>query len=72
MKKFHRKLARVIQKNKYELIFIDGILLYEDPQLVCMLDKKYFIDLEKEECYRRRLNRSYILKVCAYYIVLII
>jgi uridine kinase len=63
MKKFHRKLAKLIKSNKYEHIFIDGILLYDDAKLVCMLDKKYFIDLEKEECYRRRLSRNYILEV---------
>lgn len=62
MAKFHRKLKKVIKSNKYEFIFIDGILIFEDEKLLKMLDRKYFLDLDKEECHRRRLNRQYILE----------
>ena len=62
MKKFHRKLVKLIKSHKYEHIFIDGILLYDDAKLTGLLDKKYFIDLDKQECQRRRLGRQYILE----------
>ena len=39
--------------------FSDGILLFEDEKLLKKLDKKFFIDLNKEECYRRRQTRNY-------------
>ena len=38
---------------------LDGILLFEDEKLLKKLDKKYFVDLDKEECYRRRQTRNY-------------
>ena len=39
----------------------DGILLYEDEKLFNMLDKRYFININKEECFRRRQTRNYII-----------
>ena len=67
MPKFHRKLRKIIKSNKYEYIFIDGILIFEDDKLLKMLDRKYFLDLDKEECHRRRLSRQYILEDTANY-----
>lgn len=61
LKKFHRELTRLIKLSKYEFIFIDGILLFDDEKLYKMLDKKYFLDLNKEECCRRRQTRQYLL-----------
>lgn len=62
MKKFHAHLSSLIRSGKYAYIFLDGILLFEDDKLNKMLDKKYFIDLDKEECHRRRKNRHYIIE----------
>ena len=67
MKKFHRKLEKIIKSGKYDLIFLDGILLFEDEKLNKMLDRKYFLDLDKEECYRRRQTRNYIIADTAKY-----
>ena len=62
MKKFHFNLSKLLCTEKYKYIFIDGILLYEDEKLVNMLDRKYFLDLDKEEAARRRKNRQYIMR----------
>lgn len=62
MKKFHSNLSKLLYNEKYEYIFVDGILLYEDNKLVNMLDRKYFLDLDKEEAAKRRKNRQYIMK----------
>lgn len=59
MKKFHNELSKLIRLAKYEYIIIDGILLYDDDKLYKMLEKKYFLDLDKDECYRRRQSRQY-------------
>ena len=61
MNKFHKELNRLVRMSKYEFIFIDGILLLEDDRLNKILDKKYFLDLNKEECFRRRSTRQYVL-----------
>ena len=61
MQKFHKELNRLVRMSKYDFIFIDGILLFADEKLYKMLDKKYFLDLEKEECHRRRLSRQYMI-----------
>jgi nicotinamide/nicotinate riboside kinase len=62
MKKFHAHLNALVRSGKYAYIFCDGILLYEDDKLNKMLDKKYFIDLNKDECSRRRKSRHYIIE----------
>lgn len=62
MNQFHKKLSKLVYNGKYDYIFIDGILLYEDDKLVKMLDRKYFLDLDKEEAAKRRKNRHYIMK----------
>lgn len=61
MKRFHRELSKLVRSGQYEYIFMDGILLFEDEKLCNMLDRKYFIDLDKDECYRRRKSRNYII-----------
>ncbi|RMZ97297.1 nicotinamide riboside kinase 1 [Brachionus plicatilis] len=62
MKKFHKKLTKLLHVGKYDYVFIDGILLYDDEKLVNMLDRKYFLDLDKEEAAKRRKNRQYIMR----------
>ncbi|CAF0893551.1 unnamed protein product [Brachionus calyciflorus] len=62
MKKFHMELNKLVRAGQYEYIFLDGILLYEDLNLVKMLDRRYFIDLNKEEAAKRRKSRQYILR----------
>lgn len=59
MDKFHAELKNAIDSEKYEYIFLDGFILYEDEKLYNMLDKRYFLFLNKEECLRRRLSRNY-------------
>ena len=67
MTKFHIELGRLVRSGLYEWIFLDGILLYDDAKLVHMLDRRYFIDLDKEECARRRQSRNYIIADTAGY-----
>lgn len=60
MKRFHAELARLFRSpQRYSYILCDGILLYEDEKLFKMFDKRYFLELPKEECERRRKQRHY-------------
>lgn len=59
MNKFRFKLNALKTSNKYDFIFIDGFLIYEDRLVADSLDKKYFIILNKEESRRRRESRHY-------------
>lgn len=59
MEKFKSELIALKNSEKYEYILIDGFLIFEDKDLSEMLDKKYFILLDKEESRRRRESRQY-------------
>lgn len=60
MKRFHTELARLLRSpQRYSYIICDGILLYEDDKLFKMFDRRYFLELPKEECERRRKQRHY-------------
>lgn len=59
MEKFNREIIALRDSEKYDFILIDGFLIYEDQALSSLLDKKYFIVLNKEESRRRRETRSY-------------
>lgn len=58
MEKFHERLRQLIESD-YDFIILDGFLLFEDSSLYNMLDVKYFLYLNKDECLRRRQNRNY-------------
>ncbi|XP_055352036.1 nicotinamide riboside kinase 2-like [Paramacrobiotus metropolitanus] len=45
--------------SRPRLLILEGILIFNVPQLACLLDRKYLITLTKEECRRRRLTRNY-------------
>ena len=53
------KLNKVIENNSYDYIFLDGIMLFQDARLSALLDKKFFLFLNKDECLRRRNSRKY-------------
>ncbi|CAF0971169.1 unnamed protein product [Brachionus calyciflorus] len=57
--KFFYELIDIKNSGKYELIFLDGFLLFEDERVYKMLDKKYFLFLNKQECWLRRISRNY-------------
>ena len=59
MDKFYQELKKLIVLEKYDYIFLDGFLLYEDEKIYNILDNRYFLLLDKEECLRRRLSRNY-------------
>lgn len=59
MNKLNKELECLIQSDKYEYIFLDGFLLFRDQAITDILDKKYFLVLNRDECLRRRLNRTY-------------
>lgn len=56
---FHQELKRLIDSKIYDYIFLDGFLLYEDEKLNKLLDRKYFLHLNMDECWRRRQARNY-------------
>ena len=59
MNRLKQKLMDLIKSNKYEYIFVDGFLIFQDKVLANLFDKKYFLLLNKEESRQRRLNRTY-------------
>ena len=59
MQQFKQDILKLCKSEKYDYILIDGFLIYEDQELVDILDKKYFLLLDKEECLRRRNSRNY-------------
>lgn len=59
MNKFLNEIKMLIDLGKYEYIFVDGFLLFDDERLYNLADRKYFLYLNKEECLRRRLSRNY-------------
>ena len=59
MDKLRQELEKLVDSGKYDFIFLDGFLLYDDEKLYNMLDYKYFLFLTKEECLRRRQSRNY-------------
>jgi uridine kinase len=59
IEKFFRELSELILSEKYQYIFLDGFLLFEDERIFNLLDYKYFLLLDKDECLRRRANRNY-------------
>lgn len=42
-----------------KLIIIDGHIIFNHPKLAKLFDKRYFFTLTQEECYARRLTRTY-------------
>lgn len=59
MDKFKEEIKSLKNSNKYDYVFIDGFIIYEDKELADFLDKKYFISLNKTESKRRRASRQY-------------
>ena len=59
MDAFKNDILKLVKSEKYDFILIDGFLIYEDQELVDILDKKYFLLLDKDECIRRRNSRNY-------------
>lgn len=41
------------------LLIVEGHIIFNYPPLEKLFHKKYFIKLDKEECYRRRITRVY-------------
>lgn len=41
------------------LLIIDGHIIFNNPRLNELFDKRYFFTLPREECYARRLTRTY-------------
>lgn len=63
MNRFHVELARLLRlPQRYSYIVCDGILLYEDDKLNKMFDRRYFLELSRDECERRRKQRHYVIE----------
>lgn len=42
-----------------QILFLEGILIFNYPPLVKYYSRKYFLTLTKEQCWERRKHRSY-------------
>uniref|UniRef100_A0A131YT53 Nicotinamide/nicotinate riboside kinase n=1 Tax=Rhipicephalus appendiculatus TaxID=34631 RepID=A0A131YT53_RHIAP len=42
-----------------KLIIVDGHIIFNNPRLNELFDKRYFFTLPRDECYTRRLTRTY-------------
>ncbi|XP_075556318.1 nicotinamide riboside kinase 1 [Dermacentor variabilis] len=47
------------QPEGQKLMIIDGHIIFNHPRLAKLFDKRYFLTLTREECYARRLTRTY-------------
>ncbi|EQC43992.1 uridine kinase [Bacteriovorax sp. Seq25_V] len=54
----HKRQAETITLTPKKIIFVDGILIFSQPEVVKCLDYKIFIDCEEGLRFERRLNRD--------------
>ncbi len=54
----HKRLPKADKLAPKRIIFVDGILIFSQPEVVNCLDHKIFIDCEEELRYTRRLDRD--------------
>ncbi len=54
----HKRLNETIKLTPKKIIFVDGILIFSQPQVVEWLDYKIFIDCEESLRFERRLSRD--------------
>lgn len=54
----HKRLANTESLLPQKIIFVDGILIFSQPNIVECLDFKIFIDCPEELRFERRLNRD--------------
>lgn len=54
----HKRLAKTNRLNPHKIIFVDGILIFSQPDVVDCLDYKIFIDCAEDLRFSRRLNRD--------------
>jgi uridine kinase len=59
LERFHRDLKKFMHDKSVSVIFLDGFVLYDDDFASKMLDRKYLINLSKEESMKRRTKRVY-------------
>lgn len=59
MEKLYSLLKKLIDSEKYNFIIVEGSLIYLDQKIYSLLDRKYFLFIDKEESKRRRSKRKY-------------
>lgn len=56
----HSRSEETIHLTPKKIVFVDGILIFSQPQVVAQLDYKVFIDCPEDLRFSRRLNRDVI------------
>jgi hypothetical protein len=51
-------LAQAVKKQKDVYLFVEGFLLYSFPTVVSRMDKKIFLSITQQTCFRRRFSYS--------------
>ena len=46
--------------STHDFVVLEGILIFEDPELTSSMRKRYFVDLPYAECRDRRAKRTYL------------
>lgn len=54
------KMMVSINSQTSNILVLEGILLLEDNKILELADLKFFITLDKDKCFERRIARSYI------------
>lgn len=56
----HRRLIETRHVGEHDIIVLEGILIFTDPELVALMDIKLFIDADPDVRFIRRLRRDLI------------
>ncbi|MEO5617769.1 MAG: uridine kinase [Candidatus Eisenbacteria bacterium] len=56
----HRRLTETRHVGEHDVIVLEGILIFTDPELIALMDIKLFIDADADVRFIRRLRRDLI------------
>lgn len=52
------KAEILLKEHPQEILFIDGLFLFSDPEMLKLLDLIFFLEVSKETCKQRRFQRD--------------
>lgn len=59
MKELAKNIYNKLTASNVHILIIEGFSIFNYKPLVPLFDLKYYLTIDRDECYRRRLNRIY-------------